>query len=283
MRNVLSEIDLLSILQRTPTHIGESVYPPGGHFGPAWQRHLELVLIHTGSARLWVDDEPPVTIPAGWLALQLPHHTVHYRFDDDDTTHHTWVELHVEQWPTPLLGRFERLPPMLPISAALAGLVAEAVATTRMPMSTIDPLLASLAAAALWRYVGEAESSVRGDDAVGRARTFLHTHVDDPRIDLEQVAAAAHVSASHLVRRFRRELGVTPIAYLWERRVAIGIDLLTSTGLPVGEIATRAGFSSVYHFSRRVKAHTGLPPTEVRRMRWARRRLSPTEPQSPRG
>ena len=72
------------------------------------------------------------------------------------------------------------------------------------------------------------------------------------------------MSPAHLVRRFRAELGTTPMAYLWERRVAVAVDLLQSTGLPIKEVAARTGFRSVYHFSRRVKAQAGVPPTEVR-------------------
>jgi AraC-like DNA-binding protein len=40
------------------------------------------------------------------------------------------------------------------------------------------------------------------------------------------------------------------------------------TGLPVGEVAARSGFRSVYHFSRRVKEQTGSSPTALRRERW---------------
>jgi transcriptional regulator GlxA family with amidase domain len=121
------------------------------------------------------------------------------------------------------------------------------------------------------RYVGEADSRVRGTaDTVDRARSFLHSRVADFDVDLGRVADA-HVTPAHLVRRFRAELGVTQIAYLWERRVATGLDLLTNTGLPVGEIAARCGFKSVYHFSRRVKAQSGLAPTALRRARWAAR------------
>ena len=76
------------------------------------------------------------------------------------------------------------------------------------------------------------------------------------------------MTPAHLVRRFHAELGVTPIAYLWQRRVAAGIDLLTNTGLPVGDIAARTGFKSVYHFSRRLREQTGAPPTQVRKERW---------------
>jgi AraC-like DNA-binding protein len=50
--------------------------------------------------------------------------------------------------------------------------------------------------------------------------------------------------------------------------VAVGVDLLANTGLPVGAIADRCGFKTVYHFSRRVKQATGMSPTEVRRRRW---------------
>jgi transcriptional regulator GlxA family with amidase domain len=75
------------------------------------------------------------------------------------------------------------------------------------------------------------------------------------------------VTPAHRVRRFRAELGVTPIAYVWQRRVATGIDLLTNTGLPVGDTAARTGFKSVYHFSRRVSEQTGAPPTQVRKER----------------
>jgi transcriptional regulator GlxA family with amidase domain len=77
------------------------------------------------------------------------------------------------------------------------------------------------------------------------------------------------------VRRFRAELDITPMAYLWQRRVATGVDLLTQTGLPVGDIARRAGFKSIYHFSRRVKEQTGRSPTDLRRERWRGGRSGP--------
>jgi len=103
---------------------------------------------------------------------------------------------------------------------------------------------------------------------VEAARRHADAHLADPDLDLRALAAAAHVTPAHLVRRFRAELGTTPIAYLWQRRVAAGIDLLTQTGLPVGDVAGRTGFKSVYHFSRRVKAQAGVPPTAIRSARW---------------
>lgn len=244
---------------------GEVVYPPGGTLGPRWQHDVQLVLLHTVSARISIDEAAPSVHRADAVVLLLPGHRERFDFDPTDETHHSWVQVGLDDPPEDLGA----LPRELPAPGALAELVREAVAVTRTPISTATPLLAALASAALLRYVGEAESRVRGaDDTVARARRFLHSHVADPDVDLGRVAAAAHVTPAHLVRRLRAELGVTPMAYLWERRVATGVDLLTNTGLPVGEVAARCGFKSVYHFSRRVKQRTGSSPTALRRGRW---------------
>jgi AraC-like DNA-binding protein len=269
MRLLLSEIDLLSVLQRTSADFGETTYPPGGSYGPAWVSFISLILIHSGRAEVSIPGAPPLFIPAGCLSLRIPGHQEYWAFDRSGSTHHAWIHLYLDEWPPAIIDRLHELPPVLPVSNAMVDLVAEGLMIKRGALSTAMPLLASLASSVLWLYVGEAESDAhRPDEPVERARRFIHSYMNDSSVDLSQIAAAANVSPSHLVRRFRRELGITPMAYLWQRRVAIGVDLLNSTGLQISDIAGRVGFSSVYHFSRRVKAHTGLSPTEVRRQRW---------------
>jgi AraC family transcriptional regulator of arabinose operon len=254
---------LLSEIDPDRISVGEVTYPPGGRLGPRRQDDVQLVLVHSGSARIAIDGGAPATYHAGSVALLLPGHREEFAFADDVATHHSWIQAHFIE-PPDLAG----LPRALPISAALAALVREALAAARTPLPTSRPLVAALAAAALLRYAGEAGSRADRDDAVDRAREYLHAHLADPGLDLSRIARAAHVSPPHLVRRFRAELGVTPIAYLWQQRVAAGVDLLEHTGLPVGDIAARAGFKSVYHFSRRVKEQNGSAPTELRRDRW---------------
>lgn len=257
MSILLSEIDLVSV--------GEVVYPPGGRLGPRWQQDVQLVLVHRGSARIAIDDGEPATVAAGWVRLLLPGHRERFAFAGGEPTRHSWVQVRMEKPPAQLAA----LPAALPASSALTELVREAVTVARAPLATAAHVAGALASAAIWRYAGEAESSVRGaQDAVDVARAFLHAHVGDPGVDLRAVAAAAHVTPAHLVRRFRAELGITPMAYLWRRRVANGIDLLTQTGLPVGDIAARTGFKTVYHFSRRVKEQAGAAPTDIRARRW---------------
>jgi AraC-like DNA-binding protein len=259
MRVLLSDVDL---------SVGEIVYPPGGQLGPRRQRDVELILVYAGHADVTIDEEPPMRIGAGFAGLLLPGHTERFAFAAREPTRHSWLQGHAGE-----LARLAGLPPVLPASPTLSELMRAAVTAARLALPTRNQVTAALASAALWRYIGEAEHRAAGpSDPVERARGFIHARLPDPDIDLRAIAAAAHVTPAHLVRRFRAEVGITPVAYLWQRRVAAGIELLTNTGLPVGEIASRTGFRSVYHFSRRIKNHTGAAPTELRRQRWLGRR-----------
>ena len=271
MCELLSVIDPMDEgLRPTRVSAGDVIYPPGGRLGPRRQHDLQLVLVHHGSVTVHIDGDARAAQDEGSVGLLLPGHREELVFATVGTTHHSWVQARLAEPSPRLLARLAALPVAIPASTALIDLVSEAIAVARTPLSTAKPLLGALAAAAFWRYVGDAESGVEhGDhDVISRARSFLHSHVTDPELDLKEVAAAVHVSPPHLVRRFRGELGVTPMAYLWQRRVALGIDLLVHTGLPVGDVAGRSGFKSVYHFSRKVREQSGLPPTELRRERW---------------
>ena len=265
---LLSEIDVTTELRPTRVSVGTVTYPPGGALGPRTQLDLQLVLVHAGSARVWVDEAPRL-LAAGQVGLLLPGHRERFAFDPHVATHHSWVQAHVPDLPAALEGRLQGLPTVLPLSPALDALAREAVATAASTLPAVPSLLAHLAGAALWRYIGEAERQPpERARPIDDAQRFIHANFVDPTLTLGDIAGAAHVTPAHLIRGFRAELGTTPKAYLWQRRVALGIDLLANTGLPITSIAERCGFRTAHHFSRRIKQATGLPPAALRRTRW---------------
>jgi AraC-like DNA-binding protein len=83
-------------------------------------------------------------------------------------------------------------------------------------------------------------------------------------LTLDQLAAAAGFSRFYFLRAFRREVGVTPHAYLTGRRIAAAKALLDG-GQALSEVALACGFYDQSHFSRAFKGCTGVTPGQYRR------------------
>jgi len=89
-------------------------------------------------------------------------------------------------------------------------------------------------------------------------------------IGLRDVARAVHRSPAYLTDRVRRETGRTVLQWIIERRMADARSLLSSTELAVPEVAARAGYLDVKHFSEQFRRLHGSPP---QRWRLAQRSL----------
>jgi len=100
-----------------------------------------------------------------------------------------------------------------------------------------------------------------------RARDLADRRYAEP-LDLDALAATAHVSKHHFVRSFAAAYGETPGRYLTRRRIERAQDLLRSANLTVTEVCMFVGFSSLGSFSSRFRELVGESPTEYRR-RWA--------------
>lgn len=257
-----------------PTEItfGEIVYPPGSVLGPRLQRFYQLVLIQRGCVTVWLDGTP-LQADADSVILLFPGHEEYFEFARDGETEHTWVHIALPELPRPIKERLNRVAQILPLSPALHTLMRQLLAQRNSTLSTIDEIRKTIAAQMLWCYLGEGETrsaprSRRNQPSlVERAQNYANLHLTEP-LTLEQLAQVVATSPAHLIRLFRAEVGVTPLAYVWQQRVKMGIELLEQTGLTVDQIAQRCGFKTSYHFSRRVKEATGLTPIQVRRQAW---------------
>jgi AraC-like DNA-binding protein len=94
-----------------------------------------------------------------------------------------------------------------------------------------------------------------------RARDLADRHYADP-LDLDELAAAAGVSKYHFLRAFAAVYGLTPAAYLAERRIERAQDLLRATNLTVTEVCMVVGYSSLGSFSSKFRQLVGVTPSE---------------------
>lgn len=84
-------------------------------------------------------------------------------------------------------------------------------------------------------------------------------------LSLERLATLASCSVSTVNRLFRMHLGVPPAQWVLRTKMEAAAQLLSTTDLPVGQVALRVGVGDPYHFSKVFKQMQGLPPTAYRR------------------
>ena len=96
-----------------------------------------------------------------------------------------------------------------------------------------------------------------------KAVVYIENNYAD-EITLEDLIKAASLSRSSLAQLFKNELGMTPIEYAWHHRIMVAHKLLSFTNLPVKDIASRCGFKTVQHFSRKFEETYGCSPTTFR-------------------
>jgi two-component system response regulator YesN len=103
------------------------------------------------------------------------------------------------------------------------------------------------------------------DQVVERALHFMDENFHRPDLQLKEVAAAAHVSPSHLAHLLRTQVGASYVKYMTLLRMEEGKRLLTETDLKVAVIAGRAGYDDPAYFYRVFRREVGVTPAQYRR------------------
>jgi AraC-like DNA-binding protein len=93
---------------------------------------------------------------------------------------------------------------------------------------------------------------------IRRARDRIDADPAVP-LTLTELAREAGLSRYQLLRAFARELGLTPHAYILQRRIALARQLLRG-GRAVAEVALAAGFYDQSHLHRCFVRQFGVTP-----------------------
>jgi AraC-like DNA-binding protein len=97
---------------------------------------------------------------------------------------------------------------------------------------------------------------------LSRAADYIAEHCTEA-LRLEDICQAAELSPSYLIRTFKQHYGMTPHAYLLNRRIQRSQHWLRQ-GLDLAEIALAAGFADQAHFQRTFKRQLAATPGQYR-------------------
>lgn len=98
---------------------------------------------------------------------------------------------------------------------------------------------------------------------VGEALSYLENNFHN-QIDLDELARISNMSRRSFLRVFRSATGISPLAWVLERRITRARNLLRQTDRRITEIAFEVGFNDSNYFTRRFRKSTGMSPRQYR-------------------
>ena len=129
-----------------------------------------------------------------------------------------------------------------------------------------DPLAREVACHLFSRQLLARLTPARWDDRppqhLQRAAELMQDDSASP-LSLSQLSTVAGLTPSHFVRAFSQHYGMTPHAYLLDRRIRHARTLLKQ-GQPLAEVALASGFADQAHFQRQFKRRVAATPGQYR-------------------
>lgn len=255
---------LLVILHRT--------LPPGYSDGPGVSPRWTLNLTIAGAWESMTPGQPPIRYGTGELSLIRPNMRKRYQVVSD----RPWEYVQCSFVPRPHWDPWLEFPEVQPGFTRLpladsrvfqdvrrSLLRVHQMVSTALPEDT-DLIFNALERVILiCRHHTHRVHHAPRDSRVDAAVSYLMAHLRD-HVNLKDVAHTAHVSPNHLVVLFKRQMGITPLAFQQRQRILRARQLLALSDERVGQIAYEVGFTDPLYFSNCFRKHMGLSPRAYR-------------------
>ncbi|WP_427892814.1 AraC family transcriptional regulator [Kribbella sp. GL6] len=244
----------------------------------AWHFHreYELTLITAGSGTRYVGTTVERYLPGDLVLLgpELPHTYASSQRSEAAVTQFRHDFLGPDFFDLPQFGAirlllsgssrglsFSAVPPELAAAVARIPELGPADQTVRL-LDVLSRLAEAQSVPVTGAGYAAAPSTVVRDRVDVVCRHLQETHTEP--VQLEEIAALVHLTPTSFSRFFRRALGCTLTDYVNQLRVETASRLLTTTSLPITDVATRSGFRNLANFNRRFRELKSMRPTEYR-------------------
>lgn len=115
----------------------------------------------------------------------------------------------------------------------------------------------------LWQ-ISAPESAYRSRAELHEAEEWISSHLGE-QFHVGEVAEAVGLSERTLTRLFRAEHQSSVAQFIRDRRIREAVRLLTTTDLPLKQVARRIGIESSQRFYGLIRDAVGVSPSEIRR------------------
>ena len=110
-----------------------------------------------------------------------------------------------------------------------------------------------------------------GDALMDKVKQYLQYNYMQYDISLDSVSKIVNMAPAYFSSRFKKCFAVNFVDYVAELRMNAAKELLQDPLRSTAEIAGMVGYDSANYFTRAFKKHTGMTPTEFRRVQIRKR------------
>lgn len=129
-------------------------------------------------------------------------------------------------------------------------------------LTSIHRAIISLNQVSLLKHRVE-EVTITNNETILPMIEYIHANYQTD-MNLDALADYMHLNKNYLCQLFKKEVGMTYIAYVREYRVEQAKKLLRETSLSLGEISEDVGYVDPAYFSRIFKKQTTMSPNQYR-------------------
>lgn len=100
---------------------------------------------------------------------------------------------------------------------------------------------------------------------LAQAKALIMENISDEQFGVSELAEATNMSRSNLLRKIKKETGLSASQYIRQVRLAKAEELLQETELTISEISYEVGFGNTSYFTKCFREQYGYPPGELRK------------------
>lgn len=105
----------------------------------------------------------------------------------------------------------------------------------------------------------------QSDDPVGKAIAYINENFLRQKVTVAMVAAELRMAPAYFTRLFRRRIGIPPVKFIAEMRIAEAKRMLAAKDMPVQEIARALFYEDPLYFFRQFSTLVGVSPSQYRK------------------
>ncbi len=234
-----------------PVTCGQEKCAPSHSFGPATRKYYLIHYVVSGKGCFYIDGQE-YHLSAGQCFIIRPEEVTLYRADREDPWHYIWVGFHC-QLPLPLSMK-QNVWSHHGLGDVFTSLVKGGHRENGREEFVCGKIFELISL-----MMDDVHADVPKRNYVERAKDYMEAEYPNG-VNVQKIADVLNLDRSYFSQLFKKQEGVSPLAYLCTLRLEKAAALLKQ-GYPPGVVAQSTGYSDVCAFSRMFHRRFGLSPS----------------------